>query len=126
MTLENMIDHITLQVSDVRASRAFYERLLAPCGTQVVAEDGDTVGLGRGDKADIWIIPAEGRTDRELHVAFGADSRDHVDQVHRTAVEMGVAVLGEPALLPQYEPGYYACYVRDPDGHNIEVVARAT
>jgi catechol 2,3-dioxygenase-like lactoylglutathione lyase family enzyme len=125
-TLETVIDHITLQVSDVPTSERFYRPLLAACGMRVVARDGSTVGFGPGEKAELWLIPATGDADRELHVAFRVEDRQLVDLFHKTAVSEGVEVLGGPRIMNEYEPGYYACYIRDPDGHNIEVVCRGS
>jgi catechol 2,3-dioxygenase-like lactoylglutathione lyase family enzyme len=119
-----MIDHLSLQVADVARSRAFYETLLAPVGLRATYSDGDAVGFANGEHAPFWILPASVAEDRELHVAFAAASREVVRQFRDAAVAIGAEVLHEPRLFPEYGTGYYGCFVRDPDGHNIEAVCR--
>lgn len=117
-----MIDHLGLQVADVPASKAFYERLLAPLGVQVIMEFGSFVGLGNENKPWFWLGPPTGTETRELHVAFAAPDRATVDAFHQAAVELGAEILHEPRLWPEYHPGYYGAFVRDLDGHNVEAV----
>jgi catechol 2,3-dioxygenase-like lactoylglutathione lyase family enzyme len=117
-----VIDHITLQVTDVAVSRRFYAAVLAPLG---VTEEGSGEGfagfLGSAG-GSFWLIPAERAHDRELHIAFRAPDREHVRAFHRAAVEIGAEILHEPRIFPEYHENYYGTFVRDPDGHNIEAV----
>jgi catechol 2,3-dioxygenase-like lactoylglutathione lyase family enzyme len=86
---------------------------------------GDTVIAGLADARgvpDFWLSPAGGAETRELHVAFRAADRSAVDAVHDAAVAAGVEVLHAPREWPEYHPGYYAVFLRDPDGHNVEAV----
>jgi len=69
-----------------------------------------------------WLGPPTGNETRELHVAFRAPDRAAVDAVHEAAVASGVEVLHAPREWPEYHPGYYAVFLRDPDGHNVEAV----
>ena len=69
-----------------------------------------------------WLSPPTGNETRELHVAFRAPGRAEVDAVHEAAVAAGVEVLHAPREWPEYHPGYYAVFLRDPDGHNVEAV----
>ena len=119
-----MIDHVSLQVSNVPASTAFYEAVLAPLEIRPGHRDGAAVGLFGPGSGSFWISPAERAEDRELHLAFSARSRDEVDAFHRAAVALGAEVLHAPRLFPEYDADYYAAFVRDPDGHNIEAVCR--
>lgn len=119
-----MIDHVTLQVADVALSRRFYSALLAPLGLRDEYADGEGVGFADGDAAPFWICPARGDETRELHLAFSAASRDVVDQFHRAAAALGADVLHPPRDFPEYGTSYYACFIRDPDGHNVEAVCR--
>ena len=117
-----MIDHMNLPVSDVAASRAFYRAALSPLGLPELMEDGDAVGFG----VDSWtfgLVPAS-RTIEPLHLAFSAASEAAVDAFHAAALAAGARDHGGPGLRPIYGPGYYAAYVLDPDGHNIEAVFR--
>jgi catechol 2,3-dioxygenase-like lactoylglutathione lyase family enzyme len=120
-----MIDHITLQVADVAASRAFYEPLLGALHTAVVFEDDGAVGF-TGTEEDssgsFWLIPAERSADRELHIAFTARDRAEVRAFHSAALEIGAEILNAPRLFPEYHADYYGTFVRDPDGHNVEAV----
>ncbi len=118
-----MIDHVSLQVSDVAASRSFYERLLAPLGLRPF-DAGQAVGFSDGTRAPFWIPPAERAYDRELHLAFAAPDRATVGAFLDAARAIGAEVLHEPRLFPEYGPDYYGCFVGDPDGHNVEAVCR--
>ncbi|GAA0907923.1 VOC family protein [Virgisporangium aurantiacum] len=122
-----MIDHLGIQVADVPASVEFYLRVFAPLGFREALRfpAGDTfvVGLSLADgKPDFWLGPTAGAETRELHVAFTAPDRAAVDAVHAAAVAAGVEVLHAPREWPEYHPGYYGVFLRDPDGHNVEAV----
>jgi catechol 2,3-dioxygenase-like lactoylglutathione lyase family enzyme len=115
-----MIDHVSLQVTDVPASTAFYEAVLAPLGIRPGPTDGAAVGFfGPGLSKT---SPAQRADDRELHIAFRARTRDEVHAFHRAALDYGAEVLHEPRVFPEYSPDYFAAFIRDPDGHNIEAV----
>jgi catechol 2,3-dioxygenase-like lactoylglutathione lyase family enzyme len=122
-----MIDHIGVQVADVEASAAFYLQTFAPAGMReamrIPTGGGAVVGLAGPDGVPtFWLSPAAGAEARELHVAFRAPDRDAVDAVHAAAVAAGTEVLHAPREWPEYHPGYYGAFLRDPDGHNVEVV----
>jgi catechol 2,3-dioxygenase-like lactoylglutathione lyase family enzyme len=122
-----MLDHIGLQVADVEASLAFYLQTFKAIGMREAMRfpAGDTfvVGLaGPGGEPDFWLSPAEGGETRELHLAFRAPDRAAVDAVHEAARAAGAEVLHAPREWPEYHPGYYAVFLRDPDGHNVEAV----
>jgi catechol 2,3-dioxygenase-like lactoylglutathione lyase family enzyme len=117
-----MIDHFNLPVSDVAKSRQFYERVLAPLGFHFVAQDGAAVGFG----ADSWAFGIL-RTELPfptLHLAFIAPSRSAVDRFFDAALAAGARSNGRPGIRSEYDPNYYAAFVLDPDGHNIEAVCR--
>jgi catechol 2,3-dioxygenase-like lactoylglutathione lyase family enzyme len=119
-----MIDHISLQVADVPASRAFYEALLTPLGMAVGAidDEGPVVGFFGPDPGSFWLGPARRDQDRELHLAFRAADRETVQAFHDAAVSIGAEILHAPRVFPEYHEHYFAAFVRDPDGHNIEAV----
>jgi catechol 2,3-dioxygenase-like lactoylglutathione lyase family enzyme len=122
-----MLDHVGVQVADVEASVAFYLRTFAAIGMREVMRipvEG-TVVVGLADDTgvpDLWLVPAGGDETRELHVAFRALNRPAVDAIHDAAVAGGVEVLHAPREWPEYHPGYYAVFLRDLDGHNVEAV----
>lgn len=117
-----MIDHVTLQVADVPASFRFYAAVLEPLQVTVEGVGEEWAGFFGSAGGSFWLIPAERRADRELHLAFAAPDREHVRAFHRAAVEIGAEILHEPRIFPEYHDAYYGTFVRDPDGHNVEAV----
>ena len=122
-----MIDHLGLQVADADAAAAFYVRVFAPCGVgeamRIDTPGGPVVGLsGPSGHPQLWVSPMEDRGHRPVHLALSAPSRDAVDEVFALAREAGTEILHEPRIWPEYHPGYYAVFLRDPDGNNVEAV----
>jgi catechol 2,3-dioxygenase-like lactoylglutathione lyase family enzyme len=125
-----MLDHIGITVSDLAPSEAFYEKALAPLGYRVVTDipqypaTGFGVPQGYGKSTDpagdFWI--GQGAPVQTAHVAFNAESRAVVDAFFQAAVAAGGRDNGAPGLRPKYHATYYAAFVLDPDGHNIEAV----
>ncbi|MGO9961566.1 MAG: VOC family protein [Solirubrobacteraceae bacterium] len=119
-----MIDHVKIGVSDLAASRDFYRRALTPLG---FAEIGpwrtgtEEVAFGLED-ADDFAISTAYPSGASVHVAFAADRREQVDAFHAAALAAGGRDNGAPGLRPEYSADYYAAFVLDPDGHNIEAV----
>ena len=128
-----MIDHVGFKVSDYAASKAFYERALAPLGYGLVMEvtpglsgsDSHHAGFGASGKPDFWIGTSQATIGQGLHVALIARSRADVDAFHAAALAAGARDNGAPGLRPIYHPHYYGAFVLDPDGHNIEAVCHA-
>ena len=123
-----MLDHIDFSVTDFERSRAFYVLALAPLGINSVFEikrdDGrEGTGFGCGASPQFWIGRGPVVSGR-LHVAFEAESRASVDAFYESALEAGGTSNGAPGLRAQYGEDYYAAFVSDPDGHNIEAVCR--
>jgi catechol 2,3-dioxygenase-like lactoylglutathione lyase family enzyme len=100
-------------------SRAFYERALQPLGVRVV-ETSQGPGFALDDQ-DFWIIEQEVAA-VSVHIAFAAPDRETVDAFHAAALGAGGVDNGRPGLRPHYHSGYYAAFVLDPDGNNIEAV----
>jgi catechol 2,3-dioxygenase-like lactoylglutathione lyase family enzyme len=127
-----MIDHLGFPVSDYPRSKAFYLAALAPLGYSLIMEvpagvtEGGypAAGFGADGKPDFW-IGAEGGLTGVLHVAIATKDRAAVDAFHRAALAAGGKDNGAPGLRPHYHPNYYAAFVLDPDGHNIEAVCHA-
>lgn len=118
-----MLDHLSIQCADVGASAAFYDRVLAAVGVHRILDFGEVIGYGTPPKPDFWLGPrSTGEGFREAHIAFAASDREAVHEFHRRATEAGADVLYPPQGWPQYHPGYYAAFVRDPDGNNVEAV----
>ena len=129
-----MIDHLSLPVSDVDATARAYSRALAPLGYSVLMAFtreqipqlpyAKTAGLGTKGKPDLWLRPAQGPIDYN-HVALVTDQRKLVDAFHAAALAAGMKDDGVPGLRQHYHPTYYAAFVRDADGHSLEVVCHA-
>jgi catechol 2,3-dioxygenase-like lactoylglutathione lyase family enzyme len=118
-----MLDHLSIQCSDVAASQAFYDQVLATLDGGRALDFGEVVGYGRDGRPTFWVGPlTTGEPNREVHVAFEAVTRDAVRRFHAAAVEAGAEVLHEPRVWPEYHPHYYGAFVRDPDGNNVEAV----
>jgi catechol 2,3-dioxygenase-like lactoylglutathione lyase family enzyme len=117
-----MIDHVTLQVTDVAASQAFYEVVLAPLGIACGHSDGTVAGFFGPEPGSFWLCPAQREQDRELHIAFRAVDRDQVQAFHAAALGLGTEILHAPRVFPEYHEHYFGAFIRDPDGHNIEAV----
>jgi predicted lactoylglutathione lyase len=110
---------VRLPVRDIAWSRAFYERALRPFGVRVV-ESSQGPGFAINDQ-DFWIMEQE-MAACSVHIAFAATDRETVDAFHAAAVEAGGVDNGRPGLRPHYHSGYYAAFVLDPDGNNVEAV----
>jgi len=119
-----MLDHLGIQCTDVAKAAAFYDTVLAALGGRRIMDFGQYIGYGVGDKPDFWLGPVipEVEPNRELHVAFDASDRAAVRAFFDAAVGAGAEVLHEPREWPEYHPGYYGAFVRDPDGNNVEAV----
>jgi len=114
-----MIAHTGLPVSDYRRSKAFYTEVLKPLGYLNNMEFDDAAGFNDGKNTDFWI----GQKDTVVpaHLAFEAKTADQVKAFHKAALAAGGKDNGAPGYR-DYWPGYYAAFVFDPDGHNIEAV----
>jgi catechol 2,3-dioxygenase-like lactoylglutathione lyase family enzyme len=113
-----MIAHTTLHVSDYKKAKNFYVAALAPLGYRNTMEYGESAGFNDGKNTDFWIskekvVPT--------HLAFETDSGGKVEAFYKAAIAAGAKDNGAPGYR-DYSPGYYAAFVIDPDGHNIEAV----
>lgn len=114
-----MIAHTTLPVSNYAKSKAFYTEVLSPLGYRPKMEHGTSAGFNDGKNTDFWI--ARNNTIVPTHLAFEAKSREQVIGFHQAALTAGAKDNGRPGYR-DYSPGYYAAFIHDPDGHNIEAV----
>jgi catechol 2,3-dioxygenase-like lactoylglutathione lyase family enzyme len=113
-----MIDHVSLAVSDLDRSLAFYKAALAPLGYEVILQFPGVAGLGEHGKPDLWIgVRPVGHS---VHVALRASTRTLVDAFHAAALAAGGTDNGPPGVRAIYHPSYYGAFVLDPDGHNLE------
>jgi catechol 2,3-dioxygenase-like lactoylglutathione lyase family enzyme len=114
------IDHLWIRVADVAAAKRFYETIGPHAGFAVRDDTPDRVQLAGGG-ASFSLVAGDQPTEH-VHMAFPARSNGAVDAFHHAAVEAGHRDHGAPGERPEYHPGYYAAFVLDPDGHNVEVV----
>lgn len=118
-----MIDHFGINCSDLAASARFYDEVLGILGYSRQMNVGVAIGYGSEGHPDFWISAWQGtEPNREMHCAFGATGVEAVRAFHAKAVELGAESLHEPRLWPEYHPGYFGAFVRDPDGNNVEAV----
>lgn len=114
-----MIAHTTLPVSNYAKSKTFYTDVLAALGYRQNMEHGESAGFNDGKNTDFWIS-----TEKRVvptHLAFQASDRKQVEAFHKVAVGAGAKDNGKPGYR-DYSPGYFAAFVIDPDGNNIEAV----
>lgn len=124
-----MIDHMGIAVSDIIKSRKFYDAALGALGMKVNMEvggdktesGGSALGYGAGDDKIFWIADGE-RPGEGTHVAFRADSKEQVQAFYDAGLKAGGRDNGAPGPRPHYGPDYYAAFLYDPDGANIEAV----
>jgi catechol 2,3-dioxygenase-like lactoylglutathione lyase family enzyme len=122
-----MIDHTGIGVADVARSAAFYDAALAALGLHRARQMPDGIGsdgIGYGvDYPVFWIDRFHPHSVKQ-HTAFVAESRAEVDAFYKAALAAGGSDNGAPGLRDHYRPNYYAAFVLDPDGNNIEAVYR--
>jgi catechol 2,3-dioxygenase-like lactoylglutathione lyase family enzyme len=117
-----MIDHVQLIVRSYENSRKFYSKALAPIGygAQYDAPKAKMAGFGVKGAIDLWL--SEGSPAGRAHLAFRAADRAAVNAFHAAATAAGGRDNGAPGVRKDYSPTYYAAFVIDPDGNNLEVV----
>ena len=120
-----MLDHVGIEVGDFDRSRAFYEMALAPLGIEVVMEPmPQMVGFGIERKPSFWLIARGRPVVHGVHLAFPAADHDAVDTFHAAGLAAGGTDNGAPGPRPLYHSSYYAAFVIDPDGNNVEAVCQ--
>ena len=120
------LDHMGISVSDFDKAKAFYAAALAPLGMAVLMEfptpAGNAMGMGPPGAPFLWIMAGAKQTPR-AHFAIRARSRKDVDAFYAAAIKAGGKDNGPPGLRPHYHADYYAAFVLDPDGNNVEAVS---
>lgn len=119
-----MYDHVGLKVRDLDASVRFYQAALEPLGLVLCSRDQGCAGFGPPGAPALWLYRDAGAA-AGTHVAFCAKARAAVDRFHAAGLAAGARDHGAPGLRADYAPGYYAAFLLDPDGHNVEAVCMA-
>lgn len=119
-----MIDHVSIKVEDFDNAVAFYSAALAPLGyVKGIEYPGGTQLHVEGEPGDLWLGPVPvGKTPLPTHIAFTAKSVEEIKAFYEAALAAGGKDNGAPGPRPEYHPGYYAAFVYDQEGNNIEAV----
>ena len=120
-----MLHHLSLGTTNLERAHAFYDPVMQELGLRRTLDVEDAVGYGAGITVFSLNLPADGRAatpGNGVHVAFEVEHRAAVDAFFRVALASGGTEDGAPGLRPEYDPNYYAAFVRDPDGNKIEAL----
>lgn len=117
-----MFDHLGLRTARLDASIRFYEAALAPLGHLLASRDADGAGLGPPGAPALWLSRVAEPRGSSAHLAFTVPDRQAVDRFHAAGLEAGGRDNGAPGPRPDYGPRYYAAFLLDPDGNNVEAV----
>lgn len=115
-----MFDHVGLRVRNLEAGAEFYTSLLAHFHAPMTYQDNNTVGFTAPNGQALYLIKSN--LPGAAHIALTANSRDAVDAFYRDALERGGRDNGAPGLRPDYGSTYYAAFIIDKDGNNVEAV----
>lgn len=118
-----MIDHFGIQVKDLQASKQFYQKALAPLGYELRFDNEYAVSFGEARSTDpggdFWLGIGQ---QKPMHFAFNAKTHAEVGAFYQAGLVAGGQDNGAPGLRSHYHPNYYATFLIDPDGNNIEAV----
>ncbi len=120
-----IFDHVEYNVFSFERSLKFYSACLPVLGCKLTFSDEKNGTFGFGTRLSTELLLTAGTpTAPRLHIAFVAKSEEQVQEFYRQAIESGGTCNGAPGLRKDYDPGYYAAFILDPDGHNIEALYR--
>lgn len=120
-----MFDHLEFSVADIDASRRFYGAIGEAIGMREIFFDEDEKSVGFGEGEIVRLLLTQGQaTTPHLHICFGASDKASVEKAHADALTGGGVDNDKPGYRDHYGPGYFAAFVRDPDGHNVEILYR--
>jgi catechol 2,3-dioxygenase-like lactoylglutathione lyase family enzyme len=118
-----MLNHISIGVSSLLASKTFYDAALNPLGYRCLSEDAGSLGYG-SERAFFWVLKADKPVPDEaasgLHLCFDAPTKLSVDRFHGAGLRSGGRDHGKPGMRTDYGSDYYAAFLKDPDGYRIE------
>lgn len=118
-----ILHHVSLGTNDFERAATFYDAVMAPLGARRIMDLPFAIAYGK-HFPEFWLgKPLDEKragAGNGTHVCFIAASREAVDAFHTAGLEAGGKDEGAPGARPDYGPGYYGCFLRDPDGHKIE------
>ena len=117
-----MYDHIGLKVGNLDASVRFYTGALKPLGYVLCSRDDSSAGFGPKDAPALWLYPYQGSTGPGVHIAFRAPDHAAIKKFHAAGTKAGGRDNGAAGPRADYSPSYFAAFLIDPDGNNVEAV----
>jgi catechol 2,3-dioxygenase-like lactoylglutathione lyase family enzyme len=115
-----MLDHVSLNVSNPAKAKEFYSKALAPLGYSVTKEYDGGFGIQADGGSSVWTVKA--KVEEPVHLGFRVNDRKQVDAFYKAAIAAGGKDNGKPGIREKYASDYYAAFVLDPDGNNVEAV----
>ena len=118
-----MLDHVSLNVSSAAQAKRFYSKALEPLGYTIFREYDGGFGIGEDGESSVWT--QEAAIEKPTHLSFRARDRTIVDAFYKAALAAGGKDNGKPGIREKYSSDYYAAFVLDPDGNNVEAVCHS-
>jgi catechol 2,3-dioxygenase-like lactoylglutathione lyase family enzyme len=119
-----MFDHVGFRVKDLDASVRLYKQALGPLGFEITMQDEENAAFGTKGAYTLWLAGDAKLAHAPVHLAFSAATHAAVAAFHREGLKAGGRDNGAPGARPDYSPDYYAAFLFDPDGNNVEAVCR--
>ncbi len=117
-----VIDHFEIKTVNFQSCKLFYEAALEPLGIELKWADDGAAGFGKKGAEKVIFLIEKHSVSTPSHIAFSAPDKAAVEQFHQAAISAGFCCNGEPGVREHYAPGYYAAFLLDPDGNNVEAV----
>jgi catechol 2,3-dioxygenase-like lactoylglutathione lyase family enzyme len=122
-----LLNHVVLQVDDLNAIGDWYDQVVSLAGGTRVFDTPTLIGYAiAGQPAQLFFSLATDTGGRQAHLALSVEDEATVRLGHDLATTLGAEILHEPRLWPEYAPDYYAVFIRDPAGNNLELKCRAS
>lgn len=119
---QRVIDHFEIKVAAFEECRAFYMNALEPLGIELKWSDENAAGFGLSSEPNVRFLIEEGVSNSTCHIAFSALDKRQVTAFHEAGLSAGGKCNGKPGLRSHYAPNYYAAFLIDPEGNNVESV----
>ncbi len=117
-----VIDHFEIKVVAFEECRVFYKNVLEPLGIELKWSDENAAGFGLSSEPNVRFLIEKGVSNSKCHIAFSASNKLQVSAFHQAGLSLGGKCNGKPGLRKHYAPNYYAAFLIDPEGNNVESV----